>query len=81
MTFRSRWEFVVSTNPEGDVQTAWTVVSDEQDNLPTESEYGVVQGPLHSAILEAYDRMGLICPLTLDPDLLRWGGHSEEGRL
>jgi len=40
---------------------------------------GVTAGPLHDAILEAYDKVGLVCPLVIDPDLLTLGGHHQRG--
>jgi hypothetical protein len=77
-TMRARWEFVVGSDEKGDVLTRWSVVSDEGDGLTTESDHGTAQGPLHVALFEAYDRMGVVCPFVLDHDLLHWGGHREE---
>lgn len=74
---RAKWEFQVGTDEHGDVLTKWSVWSDE-GGLTTESEHGISQGPLHTAIFDAYDGLGITCPFVLDQDLLRWGGHREE---
>lgn len=80
---RAKWEFEVGTDEHGDVFTAWSVWSDESEageDLPTtESDSGMVMGPLHEAIFAAYDAMGVTCPFVLDNDLLRWGGHKPDG--
>ena len=76
---RAKWEFLVGTNADGsgEVVTRWSVWSDEGEGLVTESDSGEVKGPLHTAIFAAYDALGITCPLVLDNDLLRWGGHEE----
>lgn len=78
LNVRAKWQFRVGVDEHGDVITHWSVWSDEDDGLPTQGEHGDVKGPLHAAIFEAYDHMGITCPFVLDKDLLRWGGHREE---
>ena len=74
---RAVWKFEVCSDELGMVFTRWSVWSDEGDGLETESDHGVTHGPLHAGIFAAYDALGITCPMVVDPDLLRWGGHVD----
>ncbi len=75
MTTVGRWLFSVQTDGD-EVRTEWQVWSDEEEDM-TVSDHGITEGPLHAAIFDAYDSLGIICPFVLDPHLLALGGHQE----
>ena len=65
-----RWLFDVELDETGELHTYWTVWEGYDDEPVTR---GVVAGPLQDAIFEAYDALGITCPLVPDPDLLALG--------
>lgn len=70
-TLVAKWVFEVQQDRYGRVSTKWSVISDD------ESEYGETEGPLHKAILDAYDGLDITCPLVEDDDLLFLSGYTD----
>lgn len=73
--YLGRWTFDVYD--QGGFPKVFWSVHDESD-VETRKYTGRTTGPLHLAVIDAYHEVGLICPLIVEPDLARMGGHGEE---
>ena len=73
MRHLSDWAFVVYTE-DGDVFTDWSVYDAGADYYYE----GTTLGGLPWAVLSAYDKVGLTCPLIVEPDLARLSGLDNQ---
>jgi hypothetical protein len=66
------WAFSVFEADNGDAFTDWAVYDPGADYLYE----GTTNGALPWAVLDAYDHVGLTCPLVVEPDLAHMSGLS-----
>ncbi len=67
----SRWVFEVRYDDDGVTTYSHVVTRDKEEQHAT-------IGPLHEAIIEAYEAVGLVCPLVVEKDLLKLN-ESQDG--
>lgn len=73
MTHLSTWRFEVHDEGPDGVTTYIAVV----DHVTGFEAYHATPGPLHEAVIEAYEEAGIICPLVVDDGLLRLKDSEE----
>lgn len=72
------WTFEVYAEDlyDGNVTTDWYVEDVRDGEEFPDIHSGTTAGPLHEALFDAYDALGITCPVVTDPDLLWMGGHD-----
>lgn len=73
------WTFMVQHGPHDEIFVEWTVKSGFGEEAIFDED-GRTSGGLHLAIMDAYDSIGITCPLVPDRDLLWLGGHGPNPR-
>ncbi len=74
----SRWEFEVWVE-DGEVVTFGHIIINHPTEFGSTEYVSTTDGPLWQGVIDAYEEVGLVCPLVVSNDLLRLSQATEPG--